>query len=187
MTYEYKGDEPTSPPPRLVLTGVTDAGRSTIVSDGPTAVVYGSPFVTAAALWEAEKLPPQPGGNHHPVLHEDFAPHTGLRVFISVFPPASQWADNPEMVREVLAAAGMEPEGDRPPGFHATDTIDIQTVVDGEIYCLTDEKEVLLTQGDTIIMNGIQHAWINRSDKPATVLATMIANSPALTEEKRHA
>jgi uncharacterized cupin superfamily protein len=57
--------------------------------------------------------------------------------------------------------------------MHRTDTLDCFAIVVGEIYIVTDADEALLRPGDTVIVRGVNHAWSNRSDKPALIIGTM--------------
>ena len=48
------------------------------------------------------------------------------------------------------------------------------TVLQGEITMLLDDQDVLLRAGDVVIQRGTNHAWSNRSDKPALMLYVLI-------------
>ena len=55
------------------------------------------------------------------------------------------------------------------PGMHATDTVDYDIVLEGEITLEVDGGQArVLTQGDIAIQYGARHAWRNHSEKPAT-------------------
>ncbi|MGV9292579.1 cupin domain-containing protein [Amycolatopsis sp. NPDC003676] len=58
-------------------------------------------------------------------------------------------------------------------GLHETPTIDVATILDGEIHAVYETGEVLLRAGDTVINRGIKHAWSNKTDKPVTMVAVM--------------
>jgi hypothetical protein len=62
----------------------------------------------------------------------------------------------------------------RHPSMHRTDTLDCITCVTGEIYLVTDVDEALMRPGDTVVIRGTNHAWSNRSDKPALLVGCMI-------------
>ena len=66
----------------------------------------------------------------------------------------------------------------RHPSMHRTDTLDMFTVAYGEIYLVTDTDEVLLQQGDTAVVKGVNQAWSNRSDKPCTIIGVMVHANP---------
>ena len=66
----------------------------------------------------------------------------------------------------------------RHPSMHRTDTLDMFTVAYGEIYLVTDTDEVLLRPGDTAIVQGVNHAWANKSDKPCMIIGVMVHAKP---------
>jgi uncharacterized RmlC-like cupin family protein len=43
---------------------------------------------------------------------------------------------------------------------------------------MTDTDEVLMRPGDTVVIRGVNHAWVNRSDKPCLVVIAMIDAKP---------
>jgi hypothetical protein len=63
-------------------------------------------------------------------------------------------------------------------GFHKTASVDYAIVLNGEIYALMDEGEVLLKTGDVLIQRGTNHAWSNRTDTPCTVAFVLIDAEP---------
>jgi mannose-6-phosphate isomerase-like protein (cupin superfamily) len=67
---------------------------------------------------------------------------------------------------------------ERHPSMHRTDTLDMFTVTYGEIYLVTDTDEVLLRPGDTAVVQGVNHAWSNRSDKPCMLMGVMVHAKP---------
>jgi hypothetical protein len=66
----------------------------------------------------------------------------------------------------------------RHPSMHRTDTLDMFMVAYGEIYLVTDTDEALLRSGDTAIVQGVNHAWSNRSDKPCMIVGVMVHAKP---------
>lgn len=61
---------------------------------------------------------------------------------------------------------------DLPPGgaigMHSTRTVDLLTMLEGELTMVLDSGEVVvLKPHDTLLQRGVVHAWENRSDKPA--------------------
>jgi len=51
--------------------------------------------------------------------------------------------------------------------MHRTQTLDYVVVIEGELVLLLDDSEVTLKQGDVVVQRGTDHAWENRSDRPA--------------------
>ncbi len=66
----------------------------------------------------------------------------------------------------------------RHPSMHRTDTLDMFVVAYGEIFLVSDMDETLLKQGDTAIVQGVNHAWSNRSDKPCMIIGVMVHADP---------
>jgi len=62
--------------------------------------------------------------------------------------------------------------------MHRTDTLDMFTRAYGEIYLITDTDETLLHPGYTGVVQGINHAWSNKSDKPCMIMGVNVHASP---------
>ena len=92
------------------------------------------------------------------------------------FPPDTEWQDTDAFVDAMgeVGAGDAHVDSDVP-GMHVTDTIDVLTVVEGEIYVVLQETATLLRAGDSVVQRGTEHAWINRSERPAVLVATMMS------------
>jgi len=66
----------------------------------------------------------------------------------------------------------------RHPSMHRTDTLDMFVIARGEVYLVTDTDETLLKQGDTAVVQGVNHAWDNRSSEPCMILGVMVSADP---------
>jgi mannose-6-phosphate isomerase-like protein (cupin superfamily) len=66
----------------------------------------------------------------------------------------------------------------RNPSMHRTNTLDVITVLGGEVYIVLDEDEILLKPTDTVIIQGTNHGWSNRSDEPCLAIGVMIDAIP---------
>lgn len=71
-----------------------------------------------------------------------------------------------------------EAEKRRSATMHKTDTLDVITVLRGEIYCILDEEEILLQPTDTVIIQGTNHGWSNRGTEPCLLMGCMIDALP---------
>ncbi len=68
----------------------------------------------------------------------------------------------------------VEMGGERP-GFHVTDTVDIDVILAGSIQLeLDDGVKLDLVTGDIVVMNGTIHAWHNLTDESVTVLSVVV-------------
>ena len=68
----------------------------------------------------------------------------------------------------------MEIQPDQVREMHTTETIDYAVVVDGELYLILDDSEVLLRQGDCLVQRGTSHAWENRSNRACRLAVVLI-------------
>jgi uncharacterized cupin superfamily protein len=50
-----------------------------------------------------------------------------------------------------------------------TRTLDFCIVLEGEIVLVLDSQEVALKAGEIVVQRGTNHAWSNRSTRPAVV------------------
>ncbi|OHV64833.1 cupin domain-containing protein [Pseudofrankia sp. BMG5.36] len=160
---------------RRVVTGVDGAGRSTFDSDGPTPVRRATEGFTICDIWQVEKLPVN-------VMDGDAStgevlldpPLTGFVYRVTTFPPDSEWDPAAGYAASLEALGGADAmrdgEGSDIAGLHETDTVDIVTLLSGELYAITESGETLLKPGDSIVTRGTKHSWSNRTDKPCTLV-----------------
>jgi mannose-6-phosphate isomerase-like protein (cupin superfamily) len=172
-------------PVRRIVTGHNQEGRSVILFDGPAPDQLQSLFSPAywsTLIWETERAPSSNRGN------ADAAPaglrvptpprHKGGSVFrISDIPPDSVYG-GPDVD---IAAQGAHttPEGRKKHFlFHKTSSVDYAICLEGEIWAMMDEGEVLMTAGDVLVQRGTHHSWSNRSDKPCRMAFILIDAEP---------
>ncbi|SHN39630.1 cupin domain-containing protein [Cryptosporangium aurantiacum] len=181
---------PEDPPQlaRLIVTGTDEQNRSVIVSDTPTPTWVRRPTGTVIMdLWQTKSLPAQVDDDSHDDGDESLRPPVGggVCVRVAIFPPdkdvdAAATAEYEAAATAIYGEQGDDGPGDGAParavpGMHRTDTVDVVTVLDGEIWMVMDEGETLLRTGDCIVQRGTRHAWSNRSDRPCTLVSTMLA------------
>ena len=148
----------------------------------------GNPLFKGTQLWgtPAGLLPVGPGFAPGPVTDPFYPELGGIRFVYFTFLP--QAADTGAINKYGVSDDGKSADQDSPfngledaftadrPGMHITDTIDCVTVLAGEMYMVMDHGETLVKTGDTVIMNGVWHAWRNESDKPCTVVSTLVGH-----------
>jgi mannose-6-phosphate isomerase-like protein (cupin superfamily) len=173
-------------PVRRIVTGHDHAGRSVFIRDGDAPNVLpalATPKMTLTLIWRTTTAPASYDGD------EDMAP-AGLRVptapqqrggsvfRIADIPPDSELGDlgQVDMARHgvQVSAKGRA----RHVMFHTTDTVDYAIVLEGEIWAVLDDDEVLMKQGDVLVQRGTGHAWSNRSDKPCRMAFILIDAEP---------
>lgn len=169
---------------RRVVTGVDASGRSTIISDAPSMARLERPGgATVTEVWRADVLPALIAGlgplDDTTVVSP--AP-AGFAVRVCTFPPdqvmSSEAYESYE--RSIASSYGDGSSGLHGtdiPGMHKTETVDVVVVLSGELWVVTQEGERRLRPGDSVVQRGTLHAWQNRSDETASVVAVMMGGT----------
>jgi hypothetical protein len=162
--------DPSTRKIRRVVTGLNEAGRSTIVEDAvsPHATCFlDCPYAVGTDLWVTTATPVENSGEpvDLPNGRPDIVPPQLGSIFRTVEFPAAH-----------LAPSG--PDGEPlTPWMHETPSLDYCIVLSGELYALLEESETRLAAGDVLIQRGVKHAWSNRSDAAAVVAFVMISGT----------
>jgi mannose-6-phosphate isomerase-like protein (cupin superfamily) len=103
-------------------------------------------------------------------------PAKGSVLNVFTFPPDAQWKGKvgaPEVAAYFKSMGSPGASTYSPlaphPYMQKTRTLDICIVLEGEITLVLDTQEVTVKQGEFVINRGTNHAWSNRSNKPAVV------------------
>lgn len=173
---------------RRVVTGHDENGKAVVLEDGLAPAVRTNPLRPghiSVDLWKTTASPvivrrsePDPTAGPKQI----HPPPRGTVFRISEIAPETEAirSMSPEQSRAVFAAMGNESASTagkkvgRHPFMHRTETVDYAVVLQGEITMLLDDQDVLLKAGDVVIQRGTNHAWSNRSDKPALMLYVLI-------------
>ncbi|MCW2991777.1 MAG: Cupin 2, conserved barrel domain protein [Solirubrobacterales bacterium] len=170
---------------RRVVTAQTAEGASVFVSDEDVAfvnpVLFGGNEIWK--IWQGDTAPTFPTDGTPPEGASFFPPDGGFRLSLWTIPAAT--ATPPEI--KDMDAAIAEAEDVFPgittaltdnEGMHRSDTLDWIYVVSGEVTLTLDGgEETTLRQGDSLIQNGTNHAWSNRSDEKVLMLLAMLGGS----------
>ena len=153
-------DSPKLPPIRRVITGHDGNNVAKVLIDAPaTNVKNPDSGVRSTLMWITDKNPADIAVGEN---IEDMGarivgtppPANGTRFCVIDFPPGNH------------------------PHMHRTETIDYVIVIDGEIEMDMDNSTVKLKAGDIMIQRGTNHAWANRSGKPARVAFVLVDGQP---------
>jgi mannose-6-phosphate isomerase-like protein (cupin superfamily) len=163
---------------RRVVTGHSPTGKAIIVADQQVASTTAGGF-SYDLMWAADAPLVVPNDASIPERPDFFPGEQGARVFTWIAHPDG--AELPSATAEEFEAAApgmaahMEPDT---PGMHTTQTVDVDIVLDGEIWMeLDDGVEVRLGTGDVVVQNGTRHRWSNRSNRPTVVLSVILGAS----------
>ena len=168
---------------RRVVTAIGEDGYSYIAEDGPTPAartVDARPGYVVNNIWITGAAPDVVGAPDGIEGHEGVLPPAGGTVLrIIDYPPDPE--DPEEMARQFEGMFGKlfedagRPEGvSAHPGMHTTETVDYAIVIEGEITAIMETEETVLGPGDVLIQRGTNHAWSNKSGKPAKVAFVLI-------------
>lgn len=160
---------------RRVMCGVDATGRSCVAVDETTVTRQVRPTgAIVNEVWRQEAVPAgqQDDGRRGPELV--LAPPAAGAVVRSYTVPPDEDVDPASYgASDAVYGAGNTGGPGGVPGMHRTDSLDVVVVVTGEIVLVLEADEVVLRQGDTLIVRGEMHAWRNRSGSPATIVSTV--------------
>jgi quercetin dioxygenase-like cupin family protein len=166
-------------PQRRVVAIDREPGRSTLVGDTSSPDVRLDPARPGFAvhrMWVVDSFPAKIVHETLHLPHVLVPPPRGSVLNVFTIPPDEAWkgAVGEAEVKAFFAAMGA-PEastysrGARHPYMHRTRTLDICIVLEGEIVLVLDGEEVTMRRGEFVINRGVNHAWSNRSGRPAVV------------------
>jgi gentisate 1,2-dioxygenase len=165
------------PPIRRLVTGEDASGRAVFIEDGPSKAVKlvpERPGYRVTNIWHTGANPSRIC-DHKGVL----PPERGTVIRVIDYPPEPK--DPNELARmQASTFASLYPDADHTlkpgdhPGMHKTDTIDYALMLEGEITSILEGEEKIMKAGDILIQRGTNHAWANRSGKPARIAFILI-------------
>lgn len=171
---------------RRVVTGHDESGKAIVVSDADATNVVrpgNRPGVAIHNIWLIDSAPAQVFGPQETTDQTIglLPPKNGSVFRIIDFPPEKGWIE--EVDREAAQAAwasiGAAHVGDADaapphPLMHRTETVDYAVCLEGEMFLVLDDSEVLIKAGDTVVQRGTNHAWSNRSDSVCKMMFVLV-------------
>ncbi len=166
-------------PQRRIVAIDRVAGKSSLVVDGPSPDVRIDPARPGFALqrmWVVGGFPAQLVYETLHLPHTLEPPAKGSVLNVVTFPPDAAWQGKVGAA-EVAAyfkamgspgASTYSPQAPHP-YMQKTRTLDLCIVLEGEIVLMLDTQEVAVKAGEFVVQRGTNHAWSNRSGKPAVV------------------
>jgi mannose-6-phosphate isomerase-like protein (cupin superfamily) len=166
-------------PARRIVCLDRESGKSCLVSDGPSPDVRTDPARLGFAvqrMWVTDGTPAKIVLETLHLPHVLEPPANGSVMNVFTFPPDAVWKGK-VVAAEVQAyframgspgASTYSPQAPHP-YMQKTRTMDFAIVQEGEIVLVLDTQEVTLKAGDFAVVRGSNHAWSNRSSKPAVV------------------
>lgn len=174
---------------RYVMANRPD-GLSDIVFENDLAAKLGLPGLQTHELWRNDQTPADLSDPVDPVSEQMMyhEPPDGGAIFrVLKFPPEKDMAQvTPELMvayHQAIHSAHVPTleylQKAKSPSMHKTDTLNYFVLASGELWALSEGRDVLLRPGDVIVQKGCMHGWANRSDQPAVLVAVLIDSLPA--------
>jgi quercetin dioxygenase-like cupin family protein len=166
-------------PQRRIVAADREPGRSSLVLDAPSPDVRADPARPGFALqrmWVVDSAPAKLVYETLHLPHVLIPPRNGSVLNVFTFPSDAEWQGKVGR-REVAAyfqaigASGASTYSLQAPHpyMQKTRALDFCIVLEGEIWLVLDTQEVLVKAGEFVINRGTNHAWCNRSTRPAVV------------------
>jgi quercetin dioxygenase-like cupin family protein len=163
---------------RRVVTGHDADGRAVFLSDGTPPNTMESPTGVGVSevLWlDGPPRTAADGGDRTGAFELEPPPGGASLLVITVPPPPDDTPDDERWIRVEGDESGL-------PGMHATDTLDVMVVLDGEIVLGLDDGEHRLGQADCVVQRGNQHRWRVVGDRPCTYAVALLRPDPSAPE-----
>lgn len=159
---------------RRIITGVNADGKSYIEVDEMTPHRMVTPGNTKNDLWRVDELPTkfENGDGVGEIVTRP--PKHGLIIRSVAFPPDTEW-DRSLGFFDANGPLNQDGDDEGIPGLHATPTVDVVTLISGELWCVMQTGEVVMKPGDTLVQRGTKHSWSNRTSEPAIIVSVMLA------------
>ena len=169
-------------PQRRIVTIDREAGQGVLVSDGPAPDVRTDPARPGFAsqrLWVTDGHPAKIVYESLHLPHTIEPPKQGTVCRTVTFPPDAGWkgkvgAAEVQAYFKSMGSPRASTYSDKAPHpyMQKTRTLEFCIVLEGEIVLVLDTQEVKLKAGEIVVQRGTNHAWSNRSNRPAVVAIT---------------
>lgn len=166
-------------PARRIVTIDREPGKSSLVIDGPAPDVRTDPArpgYACARLWVTDSTPAKIVLETLQLPHTLEPPPQGSVCRVETFPPDDSWkgkvgAGEVQAHFRAMGSPGASSYSPLAPHpyMQKTRTLDFCVVLEGEIVLVLDTQEVALKAGEIVVQRGTNHAWSNRSARPAVV------------------
>jgi quercetin dioxygenase-like cupin family protein len=166
-------------PQRRIVAADRVAGKSSLVGDAPSPDVRvdsARPGFALQRMWVVDSFPAKLVYETLHLPHVLVPPAKGSVLNVFTFPPDAEWKGKVgqrevEVYFQAMGAPGVSTYSPQAPNpyMQKMRTLDFCMVLEGEIWLMLDTQEVRVKAGEIVINRGTNHAWSNRSTKPAVV------------------
>jgi mannose-6-phosphate isomerase-like protein (cupin superfamily) len=163
---------------RRVVTGLDEKNHSVVLFDTRMPLKPVAPGIVATNFWITDSYPPG-------LSKEDLSarpigvapPDNGTKFRVVEFAPLDQATEAkmpPAMLMKGITNAPAKGIPVTHPLMHRTRSLDYAIILSGEIDMMLDDTSVHLRQGDVIVQQATNHAWINRDTLPCRILFVLM-------------
>jgi mannose-6-phosphate isomerase-like protein (cupin superfamily) len=174
------------PPIHRVVTGHDASGKAIVSSDGPLPTVVelkAIPGTIFHEVWATSGVPAPVDNAADPTTGPLLLPppKQGTRIrFVDMPPDTDEYlAHGAARMKDAFSQIGdvhaSTVNVDSPhPLMHRTQTVDYGIIIEGEVTLVLDDSEVPLKPGSVVVQRGTNHAWANRSGRPARMAFILV-------------
>jgi len=163
---------------RRVVTGLDERNHSVVLFDTRMPLKSVAPGIIATNFWITDSYPPiltrdDPSGR--PI--GTAPPDNGTKFRVVEFLPldaATEAKMPPEMIQKGISNPPAKGIPVKHPLMHRTRSLDYAVILSGEIDMMLDDANVHLKEGDVIVQQATNHAWVNRDTKPCRILFVLM-------------
>jgi hypothetical protein len=163
---------------RRVVTGLDERNHSVVLFDTRMPLKPAAPGVVATNFWITDSYPPDLSKQDPSARPIGVAPpDNGSKFRVVEFAPldaATEAKMPPGMLMKGIANAPAKGIPVTHPLMHRTRSLDYAVVLAGEIDMMLDDSSIHLSQGDVVVQQATNHAWINRGTKPCRILFVLM-------------
>jgi mannose-6-phosphate isomerase-like protein (cupin superfamily) len=163
---------------RRVVTGLDDKNHAVVLFDSAMPLKSVGPGIIATNFWITDTYPPS-------LLKDDPSgrpigtapPDNGTKFRVVEFAPLDAAAEAklpPEMIAKGITNAPARGIPVKHPLMHRTRSLDYAVILSGEIDMMLDDTSVHLKQGDMIVQQATNHAWVNHGKEPCRILFVLM-------------
>jgi len=172
------GSAATASDIRRVVTGLDERNHAVVLFDSPIPLKQDSPVISSTNFWITDSTPPNLSKldtSNRPIGVSP--PDNGTKFRLVEFAPldsATEAKFPPEMI---MKGVNHPPEKGIPvkhPMMHRTRSLDYAVILSGEIDMMLDDTSVHLKQGDVIVQQATNHAWVNHGVQPCRILFVLM-------------
>ena len=174
--------------PKKYVMGVKADGKADVLSEQDITVLpTAAPGLVGMDLWLNRETPADLSDATDPVAGKPMThePPDGGAVFrVLEFMPGNQHTQEVmQALHASIDSVHVPTEEEfaelKHPSMHKTDTLNYFVLMTGQLWALTEGRDVLLMPGDVLVQRGCMHGWRNDGTEVARLVCVLIDSLPA--------